>query len=478
MSNKSKLTNTKQSARNLAIVLAGFSPCLLALDSTPLNNTKRNMSTQILSACAQETSTDVNATQINSGLFQRRCNALVGSGGGGGSFISTVNNSFSQDGDISPLANAINRIAPEQLITSGVQATRTMGNVASIATTAISSRLTTLRTASYNASTTQLAKALVNSGKYSFSFNPDVRGGAAGIADTGRLGIWGNGTFNTGDVDSSTNQLGFDFDTWGGTIGADYRVSNDLVAGLAFTYLNTDADVTNSSGNVESDSYTGTVYATYSHESGFYVDGMASYGSIDFDISRNIVYNVNTNGADGIVNGTAKGDPSGAQYSFGMGIGYQFSVASASIEPYARADYLEYEIDSYSESGATGWEARFGKQRVRSLPTTVGLRLSNAFSLPWGVLLPQIHGAWHHQFKDDKRRINAGFLGDGALLGKGPINRFNIVTEGPDRDYYTVGASVTATLANGITAFVAYNTLLGYRDIDSHRVTFGGRLEF
>ncbi len=465
-----KKINSKITILGLVIITTGTSPYIMASgSSTPINQTKINMANTIVTACVQ-------GPTVNSADFQDRCNGLIGAGGGVQSFVSSVVNSSSSgvDGQNSALNNSINEVAPEQLIVPGVQATRTMTSVASIANAAITSRLDALRAAMHTPTTTLLANhSQPQAGRFEFASNPVLRGGAAGIADSGRLGVWGNGTYNTGDVDTSTNQLGFDFDNWGGTIGMDYRITDDLVAGAAFTYLNTDADVDTSAGNVESDSYTGSIYATYSHQSGFYVDGSASYGAIDFDISRRIQYTLSTD-VLGAVDTTAEGDPSGSQYSFGMGIGYQFAIASATIEPFARADYSEYEIDSYSETGGLGWGERFSKQRVRSLPTTVGLRLSNAFSMPWGVLLPQVNGAWHHQFKDDSRTIKSSFLGDGAAAP----SQFLIVTEGPDRDYYTVGASLNATFAHGITAFVAYNTLLGYRDVDSHRVTFGGRLEF
>ncbi len=429
-----------------------------ALAQSPINQTKINMADTIGIACAQ-------GTPINDLDFQTRCNAIVGASGGNPNLLDNV----VAGGEILELTNAINEVAPEQLLVPSLQSTRTMANIASVASAAIAARMNIIRTAMYSSSTTQIASNNQSQpGQFKFSLNPGLRGGAAGISDSGRLGIWGNGTYNTGDVNSSTNQLGFGFENWGGTLGADYRITDNFVAGAAFTYLNTDADVDSSGGNAESDSYTGTIYATFSHESGFYVDANASYGESDLDISRNIVYSINGD----VVNTTAEGDPSGSQYSFGMGIGYQFALASATIEPFARADYMEYEIDGYSERGGQGWGSSFSRQRFRSLPTTVGLRLSNAFSMPWGVLLPQIHGAWHHQFRDDARTITTSFLGDGNS------NQFSIVTEGPDRDYYTAGASLSATFAHGITTFVAYNTLQGYRDVDSHRFTFGGRLEF
>ncbi|MCH9696895.1 MAG: autotransporter outer membrane beta-barrel domain-containing protein [Gammaproteobacteria bacterium] len=440
----------------IAAITSGITTNLMA--STPINQTKINMADTIGTACAQ-------GPDVNDADFQTRCNNIVIASGGNPFILENV----VAGGENLELTNAINEVAPEQLIVPSLQSTRTMANIASVSSAAIAARMNIIRTAMFSSATTQVAANNQSQpGQFKFSLNPGVQGGSAGISDSGRLGIWGNGTYNTGDVNSSVNQLGFGFENWGGTIGADYRITDNFVAGAAFTYLSTDADVDASAGSVESDSYSGTIYATFAHESGFYVDANASYGESDLDISRRIDYSINGD----TVNTNAEGNPDGSQYSFGMGIGYQISLASATIEPFARADYMEYEIDSYSERGGQGWGSRFSRQRFRSLPTTVGLRLSNAFSMPWGVLLPQIHGAWHHQFKDDARTITTSFLGDGNS------NQFSIVTEGPDRDYYTAGASLSATFAGGVTAFVAYNTLQGYRDVDSHRFTFGGRLEF
>jgi outer membrane autotransporter protein len=462
--------NKAPKKRGLFLSIAVGSLCAAGMvnaSDTPVNQTKINMTSVIADACSQD-------SQINQIDFQTRCNAFIGAAGSPAALPLSFSDTSSVDNidGVSQLTNGINQVAPEQQIVSGVQATRTMKSVLSIANVAVLSRLDVMRAQMHHPDASRYAdKSQYDSGRFAFALRPTPTGGAAGIADSSRLGIWGNGTYTTGDVDTSANQQGFDFDNWGGTLGVDYRITNNLVAGAAFSYLNTDADVDNSGSTVESDSYTGSIFGMYSHDSGFYVDAIASYGAAEFDISRSISYIVGTD----VVNATAEGDPDGSQYSFGAGIGYQYSIGATSIEPFARATYQELEIDSFSESesgAGVGWGSRFAQQRVRSLPTTVGLRLSHAFSTSWGVFQPQVHGAWYHEFKDDQRTIKTSFLGNGG-------NRtYNIVTEGPDRDYYTVGASLSATLPHGITAFAGYSTMLGYRDVNSHQVTFGGRLEF
>lgn len=435
-----------------------------AANSTPINQTKVNLTTAVAIACSQD-------GNLNTVDFQNRCNALVGAAGGPANFPLSLSDESSDRTD-STLLNSINQVAPEQEIVPGVQATRTMKSVLGVANAAVASRLDVLRAQSIQPQTIRYAeRSQQDYGQFSFNLNPTQTGGSAGIADSHQLSVWGKGNYITGDVDTSNNQLGFDFDNWGGTIGVDYRINDNIVTGAAFAYLNTDADVDNSDSQVQSDSYTGTVYGIYTHDSGLYIDGVASYGAVDFEIKRHIRYTVNGDP----VNTVTEGDPDGDQFSFGAGIGYQYSIGATTIEPFARADYQQLEIDSFSETESgqgTGWAAHFSRQRVRSLPTTVGLRLNHAFSTSWGILQPQIQGAWHHEFKDDRRTIQTSFLGNQR-------NRtFNIVTENPDRDYFTVGASLSTTLPHGISTFLSYSTIQGYQNIDSHQITLGGRLEF
>lgn len=441
-----------------------------ASSTTPVNETKIGMTDVISQACQQ-------GRTVNNNAFQDRCNALASGVSGPGNLVpvlggdqGAINNAELSGEQVNSLVGAVGQIAPEQQIVPGLQATRTMSSIQNVANTAVMSRMGVLRAQMRQTKGIRYANRFdKNSGYFSFASNGFPSGGAAGIADSNRLSIWGNGTYFEGDVGSGTNQLGFGFDNWGGTVGADYRITDEVVAGASFSYLGTDANVDNSGSRVKSDSYTGSIFAMYTHESGFYVDGIASYGGADFDITRSIQYSFN--GDD--VNARTKGTPGGLQYSVGMGIGYQYTTGATTIEPYARADYRGLEIDSFdeSESGTLGWASHFSRQRVRSLPTTVGMRLNHAFSTSWGVIQPQINGAWHHEFKDGQRNIQTRFLGNGAGL------KYNIVTESPDNNYFTVGASISITLPHGITAFTGYSRLLGYHNITSQRVTFGGRIE-
>lgn len=219
------------------------------------------------------------------------------------------------------------------------------------------------------------------------------------------MGVWVNGSYTFGDIDSTFDAVGFEYDTWGTSAGVDFRLTDNLIVGTAFTYYTSEADIDHHGGDVDADSYTGSIYATFYHGEGFYINGIASYGEGDLDIKRNIQYTIPAE----TVNTEAKGTPGSQQYSVGLGTGYTFNIEGFTITPFARFNYLEYGVDSYSEKGGTGWGLRYSDQKVRSLKTVLGSQASYAYSLPFGVLLSQVHGEWIHEYKDSKRKYRATY---------------------------------------------------------------------
>lgn len=303
-----------------------------------------------------------------------------------------------------------------------------------------------------------------------FSLN---KGGAASSDMGGELGFWMNSSYSFGDNDSTFNQLGYDYDSWAAIIGADYKLSNQLIIGLAFDYNHIDANFDHSRGGTDTDSYTGSLYGSYFITDRFHLDAVASYGGSDYDIERKLFYVITTGALAGTVDTKAKGETDGDQLSFNFSAGYDYNYEGLSISPYANINYLTIQIDSYKENrnSGDGWAMKFDEQNIQSLTSTLGSQISYAFSVPFGVIIPQVHGAWHHEYKNSSRTAKATLLGD--ALGQ----KINIDIDGPDRDFFTVGADVSAILAHGVTTFASYNALVGYNNVDSHTFTLGFRLE-
>lgn len=436
-------------ASALAAVLchsaAAQSPIDDPLTTLPgLNSTQTNMADVIEEACP-------GPPNVNDPAFQARCNAVLGAAALGNDQAGAV--------------NALQQVGPDQIISQGTEATKTSSNVLGVRLTALRAGATGLSLAGLNPNGQALSNQALG------RLYP-ASGGAAGDEESAawnRLGVFVNGLGQFGSVDSTFNQVGFDFDRGGVTAGADYRFTKNSVLGAAFSYVRTESGFDRDGGDLDSDSYTGSLYGTVYAADAFYIDGIASFGGINYDSTRRISY---TAGVD-VVNTEAKAEPDGMQYSVSLGGGYNVSLGEVTIDPYARINYTKLDLDGFSESGGSGWAMQFADQRVESVTTALGTQVSYAVSAPFGVLLPYVRGEWHHEYEDDSRNISVRFLGD---------NRsgltFNTLTEGPDRNYFTVGTGISGTFAQGITAFLNYDALLGYHSIESHAFLVGARMEF
>ena len=259
------------------------------------------------------------------------------------------------------------------------------------------------------------------------------------------------------------------------TISVDYSLTEDLMLGSAFTYMNTSGEYANNAGSQDTDLFNGSIYGSYYITDDFYIDGLAFYAGNNYNITRNINY-VDDTGA--LINSRVEGTPGGSQYGFNFATGYNYHHKRLIVGPYASVSYLSSDVDAYSESElgsvqSQGWATSYDGQGIRSLKTTLGTLLSYNFDVPWGVVIPQVRGEWHHEFKDDARTITSSFVGAGPNSAP-----FSVFIDGPDRDYFTFGTSLTSTLDHGVTAFLAYDMLIGYDNVNSYGFTLGGKVDF
>jgi uncharacterized protein with beta-barrel porin domain len=322
-------------------------------------------------------------------------------------------------------------------------------------------------------------------------FAPSSVVAASTPSNFSRLGVFANGTFTGGGKDVSGQEAGFDYTTFGLTLGADYRFTDNFILGATFNYMsnNIDFDTTSinntlSGGGIDTQSFGFSLYSTYYVSNQFYVDGIFSFGWNNYDIDRRIIYTIPSTDRRGrlipgttAVNQTAAGDTNSTQYSISVGVGYDFNVQGFTITPLARLEYSRINIDSYQErinntADGFGLALAFDDQHVDSFVSVLGAQASYAISTGIGVLLPQVRVEWRHEFENDARSITSRFVNDPArtplVLG----------TEDPDRDFFTLGTGLSATFRGGVAAFVSYETVVGLVRVSAHSVVGGIRFEF
>ena len=79
---------------------------------------------------------------------------------------------------------------------------------------------------------------------------------------------------------------------------------------------------------------------------------------------------------------------------------------------------------------------------------------------------------WEHEYLNNSRIISGSLVVDPAQTVLG------VPTNTPDRNYFNLGAGITATFQRGISAFFFYETVLGRSDFTAHSFNAGIRFEF
>jgi outer membrane lipase/esterase len=421
----------------------------------------------VQSTCAGFVASGANANEIP--LFET-CRAMVQTATDGANSLG-----ISDD----ELADGLQQVATEEFAASGQLATEIGSNTINIGI----NRLIEVRSGARGFSIAGLSpdsNTLLAAGTQWPDSASGRRGGAAGDGDVwNKLGVFVTGNYSTGDRDATDRTDEFDFDTYGLTVGMDYRFTENFILGAAISYNNVDSDFTErptvAGGGVDADGWGGFVYGTYFKDR-FYIDGLAGYAVSDYDINRKILVTNNNAavfGGNDIV-ATAKASPDSNDYTLSAGGGYYFGDDALSYGPYARLTYLNIDVDSYRETGAEdyGLDLDVEGQDWTSFTSVLGGQISYASSQNFGVLVPQGRLAWVHEFENDAQDMTATYVED---------PRKNILlasTNDPDRDYFELGVGVSAVFKNGVQAFFNYDTLLGLDDVTVNYFSLGGRWEF
>ena len=294
-------------------------------------------------------------------------------------------------------------------------------------------------------------------------------GGARGLS------LYGAAEYQYAEKDVTFFEPGYERDTYGATIGADYLFGGGKVlAGLAFNYARQSGSYFARGGNFEVDSFGPTLYVSVFPIDQVFVDAYAGYTRHEYDLVRRFSFAMNS--ATQIPSGRTEGDTSGNEFKLGVNGGYDFRFGRFTIGPRLGLDYRENHIDGYTESGASGvaqgLELVYDDVHEQSLTSKVGLFASMAHGTGWGVLVPQATIEWRHEFLNDQRAMYFSFKED--LLGQ----RFRYQNDRPDRDYFNASLGLVAILPNGLAPFVNVRQFFGYKAQWSTTATAGLRVSF
>lgn len=275
-----------------------------------------------------------------------------------------------------------------------------------------------------------------------------------------------------GDKDYQTQSVpGLDSDTWGGVVGVDYRAP-EYVVGAALDYSQEEADFKEGAGSQDTDELGFQLFANYTPASvkGLFVSAAARYSSLDIDTTRTFLTAASENTDNNNTLNQASGSTDGRTFGLLGGAGYSWPLQSnTSLDLSAWLSWKDYEIDGYRESGAalqgnsgsglTG-NLRFEDDDYSTFDGILTAELAHSIPITNGRLTPRATVSYIHEFESDTRTINAILV---DVIETSPENgSISFRTNEADKDYFRLGASLTADFTGGTTVYLTYSGMVGH----------------
>jgi outer membrane lipase/esterase len=238
-------------------------------------------------------------------------------------------------------------------------------------------------------------------------------------------------------------------------VGGDMRLSDKLLAGLAFTYSEYKGDWSDSGGSFKLKEPMLTAYVGYG-DGPWYVGGTLGAGNLEFNsIQRQI--------ALGPVTRTENGNTNGWQTVGRVLGGYWFKQGEWEHGPFGKLTWDKVVVRQFSEQGTDSTALTYGQQENEALVSSIGWQVTGNVS-GWR---PFARATWEYNFKNDERQVTANPVG---LLGT-----YYVPVSKPDENYALFDLGVSKDFG-GVTGYIGGNASAGKSNGDFWAVTVGFRM--
>lgn len=254
--------------------------------------------------------------------------------------------------------------------------------------------------------------------------------GASAGDKASQFGLWVNGSYS--NVSGDKAGAGFQGDLYGGMVGADYKLTDRFIAGVALGYEMLDVDTAFNRGTTESHGYTVAPYAVFKIDDTFSVDFNVGYTRVDYDVDR----------LDPLDDSKITGDTDSNRWFATLNVAGNWLVNSWSLGANLGTLYAYEDRDAFTESNAvavSGDKINLGRL---NLGGRLGYLVKNIFE-------PYATATFQYDYKRDSSAYDDRV---GLVLGGGfnifATDNFYANIEGTtttmrsDLDIYTINATV------------------------------------
>jgi outer membrane autotransporter protein len=265
------------------------------------------------------------------------------------------------------------------------------------------------------------------------------------------LSFWTSGYVNFGSADEKAPGSGFEFNTSGVSIGADYRFSPTFVAGIGLGYGRDRSTIGANGTETRSETYSFSIYESYRPFKGTFIDGILGFGTLNYD-SRRFV----TDSGD-----FAFSTRNGKEWFASLTAGYEYRTKRLLLAPYARIKAVWLTLNPFTETGDPTGSLTYSQQDASTITGVLGLRGKYDLLMDWGVVSPRFRVEYNRAFQ------NGGLL---ALNYADWIGGPTYFMPGWDasRDFVTLGLGTDIRIPNNTFVNFDYQTTLNAFDTHSH----------
>ena len=259
--------------------------------------------------------------------------------------------------------------------------------------------------------------------------------------------------------DTASDAPTFDFDRYGALAGADVKLDETMLLGVAVGAGTGDADIHNGGGKIESTDFRALAYFGKTFAERFYVNAGAQIGFSSYDVKRRSDY--------GDANAEVDGWNAGAFAEAGAA----FAISETHglyATPYVGLAYAHAETDSFTESGSD--RAAFDADALEgdSLRARIGCAFSWDFALASTAVRLGLDVAYSRELLDDEIDVD-------VRSGSDEISE---TAAALPEDVFSIGPTLDVALTASASVYAGYAFQAGTDSSTAHRANVGFRLRF
>ncbi len=291
-------------------------------------------------------------------------------------------------------------------------------------------------------------------------------GAAAGDElTTAHYGVWGSPLYGQATQKQKGSSAGYKSKSFGGTVGFDALVNENLTLGAAVTFVNTKLNHKDKKAGDKTKvgSALFSIYGAQQLNDNFFVQGIVSVGTNDIRNKEKRVTGL-------LTSQTATAKYKSTTYTGEVLGGYKYALpnTSATLTPMVGLKYAKFVDNSYTETGTTNRNYTVNKKTVNRFEGVLGARITNLSEMNGAMLALEGHGFVDYNFTNKASKGEATLSG----LAKPMVSK----SAKPSRTAFNLGAS--ASLKHNMMEYgVGYDAYLASKYV-GHQGSLKVRVNF